>query len=135
MPHRKGVPLGDHGADYLQWALQSTFTVEGRQDSQEGEIPISLSWGANEELLVAHSALELYQTTSAPECSWRKPLANPARIATLSYDSAYIASVGQHDRLVKVWRRLSYGAGEVRFDFMYLAHRSEERRVGKECPV
>lgn len=96
--------------------------MEGKQDSQEGKIPISLSWGANEELLVAHSALELYQTTSAPECSWRKALANPARIATISYDSAYIASIGQHDRLVKVWRRLSYGAGELRFDFMYLPH-------------
>lgn len=91
---------------------------------------MSLSWGASEELLVAHSSLELYQTTSTsispstatPECSWRKKLANPVRLASLSYDSAYIASVGEYDRLVKVWRRLSYGSGEVRFDFIYLRH-------------
>ncbi|KAL2185362.1 hypothetical protein L209DRAFT_733240 [Thermothelomyces heterothallicus CBS 203.75] len=86
---------------------------------------VSLSWGASEELLVAHSSLELYQTSpnlATPECSWRKRLANPVRRASLSYDSAYIASVGEHDRLVKVWRRLSYGTGEVRFDFLYLRH-------------
>jgi WD40 repeat protein len=40
----------------------------------------------------------------------------------LSYDSAYIASVGHHDRLVKVWRRLNFGAEEVHFDFGYLPH-------------
>ena len=72
---------------------------------------------------MAHSSLELFRTASTPpECSWRKPLANPVRIARLSYDSAYIASVGRHDGLVKVWRRLSYGADDVRFDFAYLRH-------------
>jgi hypothetical protein len=81
-----------------------------------------LSWGSAEELLVGHSALELYQTSSAPVCSWRKRLAAPVKIASLSYDSAYIASVSHHDPLVKVWRRLSYGPGDVRFDFIYLAH-------------
>ncbi|KAK4248662.1 RAVE protein 1 C terminal-domain-containing protein [Corynascus novoguineensis] len=93
---------------------------------------VSLSWGASEELLVAHSSLELYQTSSnlpTPECSWRKKLANPIRLASLSYDSAYIASVGEHDRLVKVWRRLSYGTGEVRFDFLYLRHPQPVARI------
>ena len=71
---------------------------------------------------MAHSCLELYQTSILPECSWRKQLANPAHLASLSYDSAYVASVGQYDRLVKVWRRLSYGSDDVRFDFLYLPH-------------
>ncbi|KAK0635063.1 RAVE protein 1 C terminal-domain-containing protein [Bombardia bombarda] len=118
-------PYG-HDEDALSWALQSTFTLEqdGYDNKGEGEssTAISLSWGATEELLVAHSSLELYQTSSTPECSWRKRLANPARLASLSYDSAYIASVGQYDRLVKVWRRLSFGSDDVRFDFIYLPH-------------
>ena len=49
-------------------------------------------------------------------------LASPVRLASISYDSAYIASVGFHDRLVKVWRRLSYESETVRFDFIYLSH-------------
>ena len=143
-------PIGvgrEEGA--LQWALQSSFAVDGGEEGgltgqvggrvREGEDvvggggggkggdgpAVSLSWGASEELLVAHQSLELYQTSSTlakPECSWRKRLANPVRLASLSYDSAYIASVGEYDRLVKVWRRLSYGTGEVRFDFIYLRH-------------
>ncbi|KAK4119990.1 hypothetical protein N657DRAFT_666376 [Parathielavia appendiculata] len=96
------------------------------KEGDDGNRPaISLSWGASEELLVAHSSLELYETSAnlpSPECSWRKRLANPVRLASLSYDSAYIASVGEYDKLVKVWRRLSYGTGEVRFDFLYLRH-------------
>ncbi|AEO71621.1 f9fa59cc-7d82-44e7-b430-5129f564278b [Thermothielavioides terrestris] len=123
----------------LRWALQAGFKIEkggggsnnGGDDGGgdgDGGPAIALSWGASEELLVAHRWLELYQTSAssvagdAPECSWRKRLASPVRLASLSYDSAYIASVGECDRLVKVWRRLSYGTGEVRFDFIYLRH-------------
>lgn len=83
---------------------------------------MSLSWGSSEELLVGHSALELYQTRSKPTRCWRKRLANAVRTASLSYDSAYIASVGHPDNVVKVWRRLSYGSDDVRFDFVCLAH-------------
>ncbi|KAK4242182.1 RAVE protein 1 C terminal-domain-containing protein [Achaetomium macrosporum] len=109
----------------------------GEEEEDDG-VAVSLSWGASEELLVAHGCLlELYQTSASstsgaapqPECSWRKRLANPARLASLSYDSAYIASVGAYDRLVKVWRRLSYGAGEVRFDFVYLRHPQPVTRI------
>ena len=127
-------PIGSgRDLDALQWALQASFavgdgdgdTVGEEEGEEEGRAATSLSWGASEELLVAHRSLELYQTSenlASPECSWRKRLANPVRLASLSYDSAYIASVGEHDRLVKVWRRLSYGTGEVRFDFIYLRH-------------
>ncbi|KAK4141274.1 RAVE protein 1 C terminal-domain-containing protein [Dichotomopilus funicola] len=82
--------------------------------------------------------LELYQTSAnlaEPECSWRKRLASPVRRASLSYDSAYIASVGAHDRLVKVWRRLSYGTGEVRFDFLYLRHPRPVTGIQWQCAV
>ncbi|KAH8888170.1 hypothetical protein GQ53DRAFT_724750 [Thozetella sp. PMI_491] len=108
--------------DALQWALQSSITIEQPERASDDETPISLSWGSSEELLVAHSSLQLYQTSSEPICVWQKCLANSVRLASLSYDSAYIASVGCHDKLVKVWRRLSYESETVRFDFIYLPH-------------
>ena len=40
----------------------------------------------------------------------------------LSYDSAYIASIGAYDKTPKVWRRLSYGQDQVRFDLTCLRH-------------
>lgn len=81
-----------------------------------------MSWGSSEELLVATDTLSLFVTHNGPRCSWQKKLPSPAKYAFLSHDSAYIVSVGQHDRLVKVWRRLTYGSDEVRFDFSYLRH-------------
>lgn len=105
-----------------QWALQSTFAIDRDSGDADDTSSTSISWGSAEELLVAGSSLELYQTTSTPSCSWQKRLASPVKLAGLSYDSAYIASVGQYDCLVKVWRRLTYGADEIRFDFAYLRH-------------
>ncbi|KAL2258156.1 hypothetical protein VTK26DRAFT_8649 [Humicola hyalothermophila] len=137
--------------DALHWALQGSFAVAAREGGSvvegaggangssggDDRPTVALSWGASEELLVAHRSLELYQTSSArwssgataPECSWSKKLASPVRSASLSYDSAYIASVGECDRLVKVWRRLSFGTGEVRFDFIYLRHPQPVTRI------
>ncbi|CAJ2511065.1 Uu.00g066900.m01.CDS01 [Anthostomella pinea] len=109
-------PLG-HADDSLKWALQSSFEVD------KGPTPATLSWGSSEELLVGRSSLWLYDTSSTPpSCHWRQALANPVKAANLSYDSSYIASVGHHDRLVKVWRRLNFGSEEVHFDFGYLPH-------------
>ncbi|KAI1362532.1 WD repeat domain-containing protein [Xylaria arbuscula] len=109
-------PLG-HTQDSLKWALQATFDVE------EGSTPASLSWGSSEELLIGRSSLWLYDTVSTPPtCHWTQKLASPARSALLSYDSSYIASVGYHDRLVKIWRRLNFGSEEVHFDYGYLPH-------------
>ncbi|KAJ2987724.1 hypothetical protein NUW58_g4347 [Xylaria curta] len=109
-------PLG-HTHDSLKWALQATFDVE------TGPTPATLSWGSSEELLIGRSSLWLYDTASTPPtCHWRQKLAGPARSALLSYDSSYIASVGYHDRLVKIWRRLNFGSEEVHFEYGYLPH-------------
>lgn len=109
----------------LQWTFETSFTpdvdVDGPRDD-ESQYAMALSWGGSEELLVSRSALTLHQTAPDLARTWRKPLPSPAKYADLSYDSAYIASVGYHDRLVKVWRRLSYVSDEIRFDFMYLPH-------------
>lgn len=83
---------------------------------------MTLSWGVAEELLVGTSDLTLYATQVSTETIWKKKLANPVKLACLSYDSGYVASSGLHDRLVKVWRRLSFGSDDVRFDFTYLPH-------------
>ncbi|EHA48223.1 WD repeat-containing protein [Pyricularia oryzae 70-15] len=117
--------------DALKWALQSTFQPFGNTDDEATDsTPISLSWGASEELLVARAALKVYQTSDAdPDCIWDKDLAGPVQCAEFSYDSAFIACCGRHDGLVKVWRRLSFGSDEVRFDFVYLRHPEPVTRI------
>ncbi|KAK4171762.1 putative regulator of V-ATPase in vacuolar membrane protein [Triangularia setosa] len=142
------LPFGSPERE-VRWVLQGTFAVHPNNHNSaspssaascssskttivESQPPISLSWGSDGELLVSSDQLRLYQT-SRPEgdihLSWSQQLASPAKIALISYDSAYIASIGHHDKLVKVWRRLSYGSGAsddgvdgARFDFMYLRH-------------
>ncbi|KAF2969895.1 hypothetical protein GQX73_g3666 [Xylaria multiplex] len=99
------------------WALQATFDVGN------GSTPATLSWGSSEELLIGRSSLWLYDTApSSPTCHWKQALASPVKSALLSYDSSYIASIGYHDRLVKIWRRLNFGSEEVHFEYGYLPH-------------
>ena len=86
----------------------------------------SLSWGSPEELLLGGSRLVLWYITdsSPPTIIWDQTLAYPTILAYISPDSSLIASVGQHDRLVKIWRRLSYEVDGTRFDVSYLPHPS-----------
>lgn len=44
------------------------------------------------------------------------------KLAHFSPDAALVVTVGQYDRLVKVWRRLAFGEDEVRFEVCYLPH-------------
>lgn len=81
-----------------------------------------MSWGSSEELLVAAENLDLFSTRDDPTRTWSKKLPSPVRAAALSPDSAYIISIGHHDSLPKVWRRLAYGEDDVRFDLTYLRH-------------
>jgi RAVE protein 1 C terminal len=90
-------------------------------DTSEGPVE-TLSWGVSEELLVGNSSLRLFNTQVPPIALWEAQLANTVKFAKISYDSGYVASTGSYDRLVKVWRRLSFGSDKVRFDFTYLLH-------------
>ncbi|KAH8684713.1 WD repeat protein-like protein [Tricladium varicosporioides] len=110
-------PYGQ-GEDALKWALQHSFSI----DEPAGGSATTLSWGVAEELLVGGACLTLYSTLDTPTIIWRKELANETKFANFSYDSAYIASTGKYDRLVKIWRRLSFGSDDTRFDFSYLLH-------------
>lgn len=71
---------------------------------------------------MAARSLSLFNTRPIPICSWEKILPSPVRSAFISHDSSYIVSIGQFDRLPKVWRRLTHGPEEVRFDVAYLYH-------------
>lgn len=86
----------------------------------------SLSWGSPEELLLGGSRLVLWHIpdSNPPAIIWDQAVAYPTALAYLSPDSSLIASVGRHDRLVKIWRRLSYEVESTRFDVSYLPHPS-----------
>lgn len=68
------------------------------------------------------SCLTLFATADKDAAIWTRKLANPAKFAHFSHDASLIASTGQYDRLLKVWRRLSFGSDDVRFDYTYLPH-------------
>lgn len=53
---------------------------------------------------------------------WSRQLSRPAKLASFSPDASLIASTSLYDRLIKLWRRQSFGADDTRFDFTYLLH-------------
>lgn len=101
-----------------KWAQQSVFD----NPHATPETTSWLSWGGLEELIVASSHLCLFTTEPHPTKIWERILPNPAKSAVLSHDAAYVASIGQHDHLVKIWRRLTYSTDEVKFDVTLLQH-------------
>ncbi len=101
----------------LQWSLQSSLQVPSYDDGI-----LTLSWGSEEELLIGSSSLRLYQTGEDDALIWNCSLPKPVKIASFSYDASLIASTGHHDRLIKIWRRQSFGSDDTRFDFTYLPH-------------
>lgn len=105
---------------HKQWSLQSSFPTHTQHNNTD--LAPCLSWGGAEELLLSTSALQLYRTGPEVTCLWGKHLANHTKLATLSFDSAYIATIGYYDNIVKIWRRLNYGTDEVRFDLACLPH-------------
>ncbi|KAJ9405564.1 hypothetical protein DTO045G8_6781 [Paecilomyces variotii] len=111
-------PYGNVKDETLKWSLEYTFRSE---DDTE---PIrTLSWGSSNELLAGNSALSLwFLNDDSPRLIWRKKLANPVKFAEFSPDTELIASAGAYDRLVKIWRRLSWGADDARFEIFYLPH-------------
>ena len=111
-------PFGEDAAA-LKWSQQSSIDCD-----VEPGCPCILSWGPEEEILVGSSALMLHQLALGDTLVWRGELSSPAIRAQLSPGAEYIASVGKYDRIVKIWRRLSFGSQNEEFDFSYLAHPS-----------
>ena len=109
-------PFGeDEGA--LKWSQQCSIDCNAATGCQ-----CTLSWGSEEQILLGSSDLMLHQLAFGDSLIWRRQLSSPASLALLSPDSGYIASVGRYDRLVKIWRRLSFGSQDVQFDYSYLSH-------------
>lgn len=116
-------PESENGFD-IRWALARQTTVKGSKIR-------SLSWGLDGELLVGNDYLSLYHPSSTrPDeliRSWHFVQSQPVSVAQFSPDASLIASFGTHDRLVKIWRRLSdrvtsSGTKTSDFDFDYLVH-------------
>jgi WD40 repeat protein len=82
----------------------------------------TLSWGMPDELLVGSASLTLFNTHGDTERIWTQRLANPVKFAHFSPDAELIASTGRYDRLLKIWRRTSFGSADQRFDYFYLPH-------------
>ncbi|KAL8652424.1 MAG: hypothetical protein Q9210_002691 [Variospora velana] len=101
----------------LKWSLQCAIS----RPDQEPE-DVTLSWGTDEELLIGSSSLRLFQTASEDVEIWNRRLPKPVKLAQFSYDANFIASTGRYDRLVKLWRRQSFGADDTRFNYTYLPH-------------
>ncbi|KAK1811360.1 regulator of (H+)-ATPase in vacuolar membrane [Friedmanniomyces endolithicus] len=109
----------------------------GREDA--GDEAQCLSWSGEGDLLVGGSRqLSLFSTlpssrTNSPAVSpadvddleersalWSKPVASPVQFAVFCPSANLIATSGRYDRLVKIWRRLSFE--EALFDYTYLPH-------------
>lgn len=66
--------------------------------------------------------LSLFATHNGGDLLWTRPLASQAKFAHFSYDASLIATAGIYDRMIKIWRRLSFDTTEPRFDYAYLPH-------------
>ncbi|EMD60047.1 hypothetical protein GGP41_009455 [Bipolaris sorokiniana] len=109
-------PYGqDEGA--IKWSLQGSMALPDADDTIT-----TLSWGMPDELLAGSASLTLFNTHGEIEHTWSKQLANPVKFAHFSPDAELIASTGQHDRLLKIWRRTAFGSADQRFDYFYLPH-------------
>ncbi|KAH8725059.1 RAVE protein 1 C terminal-domain-containing protein [Phaeosphaeriaceae sp. PMI808] len=109
-------PYGQ-GEGAVKWSLQGSMSLSDTDDSIT-----TLSWGMSDELLVGSSSLTLFNTHSTPERVWTKQLANPVKFAHFSPDAEFIASTGNYDRMLKIWRRTTFGSADQRFDYFYLPH-------------
>ena len=103
--------------DILQWSLVHAFRCEN-----DDETIRTLSWGSPDELLLGNSHLTLWFLNHTPRLVWKQRLATPVKFAQFSPDATLVVTTGLYDRLVKVWRRLAFGADDARFEVSYLAH-------------
>lgn len=101
----------------IQWSLVHTFRCE-----DDDETIRTLSWGSPDELLLGNSHLTLWFLNDTPRLVWKQKLGSPVKLAQFSPDATLVVTTGLYDRLVKVWRRLAFGADDARFEVFYLAH-------------
>lgn len=71
---------------------------------------------------MGNSRLGLWILDDTPRLVWSRKLAGPVKFAQFSPDAGLMVTIGQYDRLAKIWRRLAFGPDEVRFEVSYLPH-------------
>lgn len=122
------------GWNHVTWKKELLLKREDAGDKAR-----SLSWGDDGELLVGGTRLvSLFSvlpssregTPVKPNANseyieerhvlWSKSLPSHVQVASFSPSASLIASFGPRDRLVKIWRRLSFEEGL--FDYAYLPH-------------
>lgn len=120
--------------NHVTWRKALLLTREDAGDEAR-----SICWGNDGELLVGgRRQLSLFNTlpssregspTSTPRpqvnveerrALWSKDVPSPVQSAVFSPSAGLIASYSHPDRLVKIWRRLSFEEGL--FDYAYLPH-------------
>ena len=113
------APVG-RDDDSLRWYQQYSVVAGNAQ------VTNAVSWATSEELLSAEEDICLWSLThnEEPRIIWQEKLSTPAALALASPDAGLIATVGHRDRLVKIWRRLSYETDSTRYDVSYLSHPS-----------
>ena len=109
-------PFGED-AGALKWSQQCYLDCEAAPGCES-----AVSWGLDGEILLGSSKLQLHQVADGNALIWSQRVSSPVLLALLSPDAGYIASAGRPDRLVKIWRRLSFGSQDVQFDYSYLSH-------------
>ncbi|KAF2274080.1 WD repeat protein-like protein [Westerdykella ornata] len=109
-------PYG-HDEGFVKWSLQGTMALPDPEDKIT-----TLSWGMPDEVLAGSASLTLFNTHDTIERIWTKKLANPVKFAQFSPDAEMIASTGTYDRLLKIWRRQTFGSAPPSFDYSYLSH-------------
>jgi WD40 repeat protein len=90
----------------------------------KGKSMSCLCWSGPNELYTGSTTLDLWEIPDEdePRQIWSRDLANGLVQVAISPDSCLIATVATNDRLVKVWRRLSFDLDNPDFDFIYLPH-------------
>ncbi|KAK2738326.1 regulator of (H+)-ATPase in vacuolar membrane [Myotisia sp. PD_48] len=108
----------------IQWDLAHRFRYNDNDDDDgEPDDPITtLSWGGADELLIGNGSLTLWLLADSPRVIWKNKIGNSVKLSQFSYDAGFIATTGDYDRLVKIWKRRSFGLDEARFDVTYLPH-------------
>ncbi|RMD44422.1 hypothetical protein DV735_g730, partial [Chaetothyriales sp. CBS 134920] len=106
-------PIGTD-EDVLSWTeahhLELDYTVA------------SLSWASPAELVAGGDRLVLWHLEEEKKVIWSQEIASPTALAVFSHDGGLLASCGLHDRMVKIWRRISYEVDSTSFDVSYLPH-------------
>ncbi|KAK6436981.1 regulator of (H+)-ATPase in vacuolar membrane, partial [Oleoguttula sp. CCFEE 5521] len=118
----------------VSWRKALVLKREDQEDDAR-----TLTWGNEGEVLVGGSKrLNLFSTVEGSRESsrvnstatlkeleervplWTKEVASPVAYAAFSPSASLIATCGLRDRLVKIWRRLSFE--DALFDYAYLPH-------------